>query len=161
MFDKESVIELKRRTRNCQAITRSNLLLANLWSSTHLYIGIPNTALATLAGVSTLSDLGIPKTLTALISIVVAVLTALITFLNPTAKYSSYRSAAQRYQAVADKYLILLLKSEDLPKQNLLDELTILNSEYNKVMESSPVIPSWAYKRGKRDVHLSLDSTVK
>jgi hypothetical protein len=161
MVDEEAVIELKRRTRNCQAITRANLLLANIWSSTHLYIGIPNTALATLAGVSALSDLGVSKTFTAFLSITVAILTALITFLNPTAKYTSYRAAAQRYQAVADKYLILLLKSENLPKQNLLDELAVLNIEYNKVMESSPVISSWAYKRGKRDVHISLDSVVK
>lgn len=117
--------------------------------------------MATLAGVSTLSDLGVSKTFAAFLSIAVAILTALITFLNPTEKYSSYRAAPQRYQAVADKYLILLLKSENLKKQELLDELSVLNSEYNKVIESSPVIPSWAYKRGKRNVHISLDSTVK
>lgn len=161
MINEEAVLELRRRTRNCQALTRANLLLANLWSSTHLYIGLPNTALATLAGVSALSDLGVPKALTALLSITVAVLTALVTFLNPTAKYSSYHAAAQRYQAVADKYLILALKSESIPEQNLLDELVILNGEYNKVMESSPVVPSWAYKRAKQDVHNSLESTVK
>lgn len=161
MINEEAVLELRRRTRNCQALTRANLLLANLWSSTHLYIGLPNTALATLAGVSALSDLGVPKALTALLSITVAVLTALVTFLNPTAKYSSYHSAAQRYQAIADKYLILALKSDSIPEQNLLDELVILNGEYNKVMESSPVVPSWAYKRAKQDVRNSLESTVK
>lgn len=161
MVNQEAVLELRRRTRNCQALTRANLLLANIWSSAHLYIGIPNTALATLAGVSALSDLGVPKTWTALLSISVAVLTALITFLNPTAKYSSYHSAAQRYQAVADKYLILALKSENITEQTLLNELTILNSEYNKVMESSPVVPTWAYKRGKHDVNISRESTIK
>jgi hypothetical protein len=161
MVNEEILIELKRRTRNCQGLTRANLLLANLWSSTHLYIGIPNTTLAALAGVSALSELGTPKVVTALLSITVAVLTALLTFLNPTEKYSSYRSAAQRYQAVADNYSILLFKSQNISEQDLLDGLTSLNSEYNKVMESSPVVPSWAYKRGKQEVNISLESTVK
>jgi hypothetical protein len=161
MVNEEIIRELKRRTRNCQALTRANLLLANIWSSTHLYIGIPNTMLAALAGVSTLSELGISKVVTAFLSITVAVLTALLTFLNPTEKYSSYRSAAQRYQSVEDKYSVLLLKSQSISEQELLNEIVSLNSEYNQVMESSPVIPSWAYERGKKEVYISLESVVK
>jgi hypothetical protein len=54
-----------------------------------------------------------------------------------------------------------LFKSQNISEQDLLDGLTSLNSEYNKVMESSPVVPSWAYKRGKQEVNISLESTVK
>lgn len=161
MVNEEIILELRRRTRNCQGLTRANFILANLWSSTHLYIGIPNTVLAALAGVSTLSDLDTSKVVTALLSITVAILTALLTFLNPTEKYSSYRSAAQRYQAIADKYSILLFKSQNISEQSLLDEITSLHNEYNKVIDSSPVVPSWAYKKGKQEVNISLESTVK
>lgn len=114
-----------------------------------------------MAGVSTLSDLDVSKVVTALLSISVAILTALLTFLNPTEKYSSYRAAAQRYQAVADKYSILLFKSQNISEQELLDEITALHNEYNKVLDSSPVVPSWAYKKGKQEVSISLDSIVK
>lgn len=125
--------------------------VAARWNRVLLLLGIPATTLSVLAGaafVKTYSDVA------ALLSLVAAVLTALITFLKPTERASAHKIAADRYLALRNdarvfREIDLLVHAEE---QSLADKIKALSKRRNDLNQSSPEIPRWAFVRARKGI---------
>lgn len=136
------------RTLICRVLSRAHIDVSVQWGKTHLYIGIPSTILAAVASVQAISSLD-NKMVAVIISVSVAVLAPLLTFLDPNAKSSSHLEASRVYERMADEYDAFLLKctvnSRSIEEE--LNDLVAINAVYSDNKRALPACPEWAYQR--------------
>jgi hypothetical protein len=106
--------EAQEIEQDCTLLCTDHYYAAGRWDRVNLFLGIPATVLAGITSVAALSDIaGKNKDIvTGLLAIVVAALSALTTFLNPSEKANSHKSASSNYEALRVK--ANLLKDIDL-----------------------------------------------
>lgn len=153
-ISKDDILEraIDRRTL-CRVLSRAHIIVSTHWSSAHLYIGLPNAVFASVIGVQALADLTDVKLVLGLLSSLVAVLTALITFLNPNEKAQTHLNASRLYEQVGDKYDALILKGTLNLKSEIteyLEALSYLNEEYSNAKKTLPMTPEWAYQQAAK-----------
>ena len=130
---------------------KGHFSVANVWERIHLWLGIPASALAALAGISALTQ---HEILAAVLAIGVAVLTALITFLEPHRVGAAHHSAGTRYNVLRGKlrrfYSIDLVEAEY--SDELRARLEALAEEKGRIIEEAPHIGRFAYWLAKRSI---------
>lgn len=124
------------------------------WTNIHLWIGIPTIALAAIAGASALSEFQFHSMVAAVLSIVVAALTAVATFVNPNERALAHKNAGNKYSSLKNRSRIFY--SIELSVENELNELTkqlkSLDDQRTKLNDESPQIPKWALKKARTGI---------
>jgi len=124
------------------------------WSNIHLCIGIPAAVLAAIAGVSALSEFQAHNTIAGVLSIIVAALTAVATFLNPNERAITHKDAGNKYNSLRNRarifYSIELQSKQDINK--LSEQLKLLDEQRSKLNEECPQIPKWAFNKAKSGI---------
>ena len=152
---RESIIaEAKRIEENCLYTSKSHFAAAQFWSSFHLRIGIPTVVMAAIAGASVLSQFGNYIVIAGVISIVIAVLTAMTTFLNPRERASSHLSAANNYDSLLSKTRIFWTIEcwQDDSDVVLTQKLRDLSEERNRLNRDCPQVPRFAYLAARKGI---------
>src|SRR5262245_36999868 len=99
------------------AITaQAHFLSGRRWDRAHLAIGIPSTIFAGVAGVTAFTDL--PSYVTGGVSMLVAALSALSTFLGPGDRAASHRSASTTFSELRREANLLRDVDAQLVKQD-------------------------------------------
>jgi hypothetical protein len=129
---------------------KSHFQASSVWRWLHLFIGLPTTVLAGIAGHAAFeSKFGKAGALSA----VVAALSALSTFLNPSGRAATHHSAGTRYNGLKNQARIFhqidVLHGEPKPLLERLKELAKIRDDLN---EQSPAIPGWAFWLGRRGI---------
>lgn len=152
---KEAIIqEAKRIEENCLYTSKGHFAAARFWSNFHLWIGIPTVILATVAGASALSRFGNFVVIVGVISIIVAVLAATTTFLNPRERANAHLSAGNNYDSLLSKARIFWTidcwrnDSEEILTQKLRD----LSEEKNRLNRECPQVPRFAYLQARKGI---------
>lgn len=121
---------------------------ANTQSHLNVYLGLPTTLLAAIAGASALSKFENSGLLAGGLAIAVAGLAALSTFLNPDEKAARHLTASMSYAAVARDARMFksvtspLCKSQE--QNELIEALTSLEKRITELDKSSPLVGnSW------------------
>jgi len=135
--------EAKRLEEDVLYAEKQHFSMATVWRRIHLALGIPSVIAAALSGMAALKANAPVAVFLAVIS---AVLTALLTFLNPQAMAAAHHRAGIKYSDLRGRLRRLYeldLSSSDLPavKQRLIG----LAEEKTKVMTESPHIGGLAY----------------
>ena len=120
------------------------------WLRVHYYLGLPAAVLAALASASAFNEYA---QLAGAISIIVAALTAVVTFLDPNGK-------SVIHKASGDKYLKLRNSSrrfhnieiDVLAESEILAKIQELSQQRDELNETSPMIPNWAFKKAKKGI---------
>lgn len=150
----EIIKEAKRIEESALYSAKGHFEAAKLWSGFHFFIGIPIVILSAIAGASALSQFDHSKTVAGSLSILVAALSGLMTFLNPNEKSSIHQEAGNNYDALQNK--VRMFWSIDCWKdqsEDVLTEKLIQFSEHkNKLNLNSPLISWLAYQRAKRSI---------
>lgn len=119
------------------------------WFYSAYWLGIPSVAFSAIASVALLSKLPHGNLLAGFLSIAVAVLSALNTFLDPHKKASAYHLSAKGYEAlyhtVGYFYRVESL-SENVDVATLEQRLGHLMSDFKKLNEHSLPISGRAYR---------------
>ncbi|WP_413162617.1 SLATT domain-containing protein [Capilliphycus salinus ALCB114379] len=157
LVQREDIMARAEDRRNvCRILSRAHVLVSIRWSNTHLYIGIPSTVFAALAGVQAISELNqngsdTGKIIQIILSILVAGLAPLLTFLNPNERANNNLNASRVYEQLADRYDAFLLRClvERRSLQQELDELVELNLAYSEEKKPLPLTPEWAFQQAK------------
>ena len=122
----------------------------SLWSKAHLFLGLPSAILAAWAGIEAFSD---NPEMTAILALLAAALTSVMTFLSPQQVADNHKNAGREYNVLKNRVRrfreidILQLEGDTIMKTiaELADKRDALNS-------MSPDIPRWAFEKAKKDI---------
>lgn len=103
MTRQKIIDEAWRVEEDCKISSKRHFNDCQWWERAHYIIGIPSVVLATIAGSSWLSDTENGAAVAGVISIIVAVLTALNTFINPIQKAEHHKNAGNAYLTLRNK----------------------------------------------------------
>lgn len=129
---------------------------------THYSLGIPTVVLSALAGASVLAKFDCNNIVAGIASIIVAILSALITFLNPNDRASQHLDAGNRYNAIRNRARILyeIDSLATLSEEDLVKELKALSDERDNLNLASPQIPKSAFGKARKGIESGEASYV-
>jgi hypothetical protein len=124
---------------------------AKPWEHRHLWLGIPTTVCAAAAGVSAFADYPV---LSGALAVVVAVGSALITFVNPGERHRRHCDAGNAYKALNNQARIF--RSIDCTLGTdvsaLAATLRELDQRRNDLNQGSPLISRKAFEAARRGI---------
>ncbi len=152
---KEAIIdEAKRIEENCLYTAKGHFAAAQFWTNFRLWVGIPMAILSAIAGTSALAQFGYHKIVAAILSIIVAALAGITTFLNPNEKANTHLNSGSNYDSLQSKTRIFWTIDcwRENSEQVLTDKLKDLSDQRDKLNRDSPQIPTWAYKKARKGI---------
>ena len=152
---KKAIIdESKRIEENCLYTAKGHFVAAQFWTNFHLWIGIPTVILAAIAGITAFAKFDENNILAGVLSIIVVVLTAVTTFLNPKERANTYLISGNNYDSLLTKARIFWTIDcrEENSEQVLTEKLKDLSDRRDKLNRESPQVPTWAYKKAKKGI---------
>lgn len=147
----EIIKESQRIEETALYSAKGHFAAAHTWSKFHLIIGLPMVIMAAVAGSSFVGNHNI---LAGILTLFIAVLSAIMTFLNPNERASSHLNAGNSYDALQNEVRIFRTIDcwrEDSEKM-LTERLKHYVNQKGKLNQSSPQIPWWAYQIAKRGI---------
>src|SRR3990167_9078414 len=152
---KEEIIkEAKRIEEALLYSSKGHFSASHFWSNFHLWIGIPMVLFSAVAGASALSQFDPNHIIAGLFSIIVAVLSGVMTFLNPNEKVSAHVNAGNNYDSLMNKIRMFWSIDcwRDESEQVLTEKLKYFSEQKDKLNQTCPQIPRWAYNIAKRGI---------
>lgn len=150
-FGEAIVAEAKRIEEDATFSAKGHFEAARRWGSVHLWIGIPTTLVAAIAGVSALSDY---RGLAAVLSLLVAASSAVFTFLNSESRAARHLRAGNAYKALQNDARIFyeVQCQQGRRPTELSATLLELNKTRNKLNNESPQVPRSAFDAARRGI---------
>lgn len=150
----EIIKEAKRIEESGLYSSKGHFAAASFWSNFHLWVGIPAVVLSAFTGASSLSQENSWVMAAGIVAIVITALTGVMTFLNPNERASAHLNAGNQYAALQDRARIFWTidcwraESDDVLDKKLRD----LSDQKDRLNQSCPQLPRWAYKKGKKGI---------
>jgi hypothetical protein len=150
----EIIKEAQRIEETVLYSSKGHLVSAVLWRRFHLAIGIPTVLLSGLAGAAALSSFDPNHLVAGSLSIVVAALSAVSTFLNPNEAVSAHRAAGSSYDSLMNR--VRIFRSIDCwreeSEQVLTERIKRFSEEKDDLNSKCPQIGPWAYRKAKKGI---------
>ncbi|MBD2054605.1 SLATT domain-containing protein [Oculatella sp. FACHB-28] len=126
------------------------------WGNVHLYLGMPNTTFAALAGASALSSFDNSNLIAGILSIIAAILAAVSTFLNPSDRAKSHLKASHDFERLYKRIKMLRINAFDdaVTMQELAPKFDALLEQFYDLRDASPAVPDWAYRGGAMEAEV-------
>lgn len=150
----EIINEAARIEESLLYSSKGHFAASEFWSRFHMYLGLPMIVLSTLSGASAFVQFDSHHIVAGWLSLVVAVLSAIMTFLNPNKKVAAHFSSGNAYDALMNKVRIFRVtdcwgrESDHV----LTERLKSYSERKSHLNGTSPQIPRWAYKRAKKGI---------
>lgn len=150
----EIIREAKRIGEDFLLSSKGHFAASHFWTNFHLWIGIPMVVISAVAGAAALSKLDAGGTIAGVLSILVVALSGVMTFLNPNEKASAHLRAGNSYDALMNRVRMFSSiecwrnESDDV----LAEKLAHLCDQKDKLNQSCPQIPRWAYYRARKGI---------
>lgn len=151
---KEIIKEAKRIEENSLYTAKGHFVAAHFWDNFHLWLGIPTVVLAAVAGTAAFAKFDKNNIIAGVLSIVVVVLTAVTTFLNPKERAHTHLTSGNNYDSLLTRARVFWTiecrreNSEDA----LSARLSTLSEERDRLNRESPQVPKWAFKKAKKGI---------
>jgi len=131
--------------------SKSHFEASACWGRVHLAMGIPTAITAAIAGVSALKA---HPTVAAVLALVVAALSALATFLNPSGRANSHLNAGNQFLSLRNRTRVFreIEVSSARDEKELKAEIIQLSARRDELNVGSPQVPGWAHGRAKRGI---------
>ena len=152
----EAIIkEAKRIEENCLHTSKSHFVVAHFWTNFHLLIGIPTAVLAAIAGTVAFASFKYSNNNTAgVLSIIVCILSAVATFLNPKECSNIHLMAGNNYDSLLTRVRIFWTIDcrREESTEILTEKLKEFSTERDRLNRECPQPPKWAYKKAKKGI---------
>jgi len=154
MTNKEKIInEAKRIEEDSLYSAKGHFCTGRRWTCLHLWLGGISVALSAIAGASALSQFDYHNIVAGIISIIVAGLTAVITFINPNDRASIHKKSGNMYSSLKnDARIFYDIEVNELDDKKSIEDLKRLNDRRNKLNLESQIIPGWAFKKARKGI---------
>jgi len=152
---KEAIIkEAKRIEENSLYSAKGHFVAAQFWTNFHLWIGVPTVILAALAGTSALAQFDNHNIIAGILSIILVVLTAITTFLNPKERANIHLTSGNNYDSLLSRARMFWTIDcwRENPEELLADKLKYLSEQRDRLNRECPQVPRWAYKKAKKGI---------
>jgi hypothetical protein len=145
--------EAKRIEEDSLYSAKGHFYASQKWETMYLWIGCISAVLSAIAGASALSQFKYHNVVAGVLSIIVAALTAIITFINPNEKVSVHRDAGNNYNALRNNSRIFYdVEIRGMKENKAIDVLKSINNERNKLNLKSVQVPKWAFKKARKGI---------
>lgn len=150
----EIIKEAKRMEESALYSSKGHLVVAYLWSNFHLAIGLLMVISTAVAAALVLSPFDRWHIWAAILYILVAVLSAILTFLNPNERSGSHLNTGNHYDSLMNRVRVFWTIQCGLgdSEAELAAKMQALAGEKDRLNLSSPQIPYWAYRIAKRQI---------
>ncbi len=151
----EIIREAKRLEERTRDSAKGHQCAAEGWTGRHLWLGIPTVILSTIVGAATFSkyatDYPFVSILSGVLSITVAVLSGVTTFLNPNERQNNHLTAAHSYDTLNNQTRIFWTIEcwQEGSEEILTSKLKELVGTKDALNKDSPQVPPWAWKMAK------------
>jgi len=152
---KEEIIkEANRIEESALYSSKGHFSAASFWGNFHIWLGIPIVILAAIAGASFISKVDNNNVIGGVISLIIAVMSAVVTFLNPNERRSAHFNAGNDYNSLQNKVRIFrTIECWEKESDHVLSErLKDFSDQKDKLNRASPQIPWWAYRKAKKGI---------
>jgi hypothetical protein len=150
----EVIKEAKRIEEALLFSSKRHFKSASLWSGFHLLIGIPVVVVSAVAGATAFAQFDVNHVIAGVLSLVVAALASLQTFLNPNSKAAAHQSAGNKYDSLMNKVRIFWCidcwraESDEV----LTEKLKYFSEQKDTLNQSCPQTSFLAYWLAKRGI---------
>ena len=152
---KEEIIkEAKRIEEALLYSSKGHFSASYFWGNFHLWIGVPMVLLSAVSGASALSQFDPKHIVAGLLSIIVVALSGVMTFLNPNEKVNAHVNAGNNYDSLMNKIRMFWSIDcwRDESEQILTEKLKYFSEQKDKLNQTCPQIPRWAYNTAKKGI---------
>jgi hypothetical protein len=130
----KAAAELERIEEDCIHSGKAHFNAASRWSCYHTALGLPSVILSALAGAAFFKDY---SNIAGLMSSLVAILTALMTFLKPSERAAAHKSSGDQYLALRNdarvfRTIKLGTSCDDDTAISILDNFTKRRNDLNQ-----------------------------
>jgi hypothetical protein len=142
-------VEANRIAEQCLLAAERHYASETPWYGVNYVLGLPSAFLAAVAGATAVQKLGAPEWLPIASGLLAAVLTSLLTFLDPYKRASVHHSTARNYETLyhgASFFGRFEIAQADSDLEGQRTRLLKLNADFNDLLKSSPAIPNHAYR---------------
>lgn len=146
------IAESDRIEEDAKHSAKSHFECADGWGYRNMWIGIPTTIAAAIAGVAALKNYPL---VAGIMSLAVAASSAVFTFLNPKERSGSHLAAGNNYKCLQNdtrmfRCIDCVQRATDL---KLIDDLKALNDRRNKLNAESPQFSRKAFNRAREGIN--------
>lgn len=143
--------EAARIEEDCLHSAKGHFSAGRIWSNIHFAVGLPAAVMAASASKAAFDNDDITA---GVLAIIAAALVAMVTFLNPQARANAHHTAGTRYNSIRNQVRIVreIDMISDKPTEDLTDLVKRLGTERDRLNESSPQIPRWAFLMAKKGI---------
>jgi len=154
MTNKEKIIsEAKRIEEDSLYSAKGHFYAGQCWVNINLWLGGISAVLSAIAGASALSQFDYHNIVAGGLSIIVASLTAVITFINPSERSVVHQKIGNEYNALRnDTRIFYDIEVNDMEDKRAIEDLKKLNSKRNKLNLESHQIPKWAFEKARKGI---------
>ena len=147
------VDEAKRVEEDALYSAKGHFQAGRFWGSFNLWIGIPTTVLAAIGGAAALSSFDSHGLVAGMLAIIVAALSAVSTFINPTERADVHLSAGNKYNSLRNRARIFGEIDINVEKSDkLLPALKKLSKERDDLNQELSQIPQWAFRKARKGI---------
>jgi hypothetical protein len=150
----EIIKEAKRIEEALLYSSKGHFEAARLWSGFHLMIGIPVVVVSAIAGAAAFEQFDASHVIAGILSISVAALSSVLTFLNPNAKASAHQIAGNKYDSLMNKtrmfWSIDCWQAES--EEVITEKVKYLSEQKDNLNQSCPQTSRLAYNLAKRGI---------
>jgi hypothetical protein len=143
--------ELQRIEEDCDYSGKSHFNAGVRWGRYHLWLGIPSVVLSTIAGTAFFKDYG---DIAGILSSIVAILTALMTFLKPSERSAHHKSSGDQYLALRnDARVFRKIKLEcACDDQAAIDGMDEFTKRRNELNQASPQFSRKDFEKARKGI---------
>ncbi|MFZ2654959.1 MAG: SLATT domain-containing protein [Victivallales bacterium] len=150
----EIINEAKRIEEALLYSSKGHFAASHFWGNFHLWVGVPTVLFSAVAGASALSKFDPNHVIAGSFSILVAVLSGVMTFLNPNEKVRAHLNAGNNYDSLMNKIRMFWSIDcwRDESEQVLTEKLKYFSEQKDHLNQTCPQIPRWAYSLAKERI---------
>lgn len=147
------VDELHRAEEDALYSSKAHFNAAERWKSLNYVLGVPAAVISGLAGASALSQFDHHNVVAGVLSLGVAALTAVVTFLNPSEQAAIHKGFGSRYNTLKNQCRVAgSVDSGRISNDELRQRLEELSAERDQLGMDAPGIPRWAFVKARKGI---------
>jgi hypothetical protein len=149
----EVIKEAKRIEESTLLSAKGHFAAAHLWGSCNLIFGVGISVLSAVAAAFTFSSTW--PVAVGVLSLLVVVMSAVVTFLNPNDRATKHLNAGNSYEAISSRarmFWSIDCWTDGVDSRATTDQLKQLSGDRSRLNLESPQISPWAYRRAKKGI---------